>query len=222
MAQVAISGTHAISGTRCRQGDAAPLALIIHAGPGVVAGTPCGGLSILILGSGYDNCLLTGRVAGVPQARGCAPLASSGLCLSRPACPARPGRARSGPALPGCESDHDRAGQSFRERERAPVALKPARPGRGRWRLGARWGPGPLRQASDRPRRVSIPNGSEFHWTTKQLLSQRTWQVRRTPRQGRKPALGTTRRARRGCRVTRRAGQPVHEVRRPRAPISGW
>jgi hypothetical protein len=33
------------------------------------------------------------------------------------------GLVRLDPALPGRESDHDRAGQSFRERERAPVAL---------------------------------------------------------------------------------------------------
>jgi hypothetical protein len=33
------------------------------------------------------------------------------------------GLVRLDPGLPGCEWDHDRAGQAFRERERAPVAL---------------------------------------------------------------------------------------------------
>src|SRR5258708_26137413 len=123
---------------------------------------------------------------------------------------------RSAVSWDGCESDHDRAGQSFRQRERAPVALKPAQPGRGRWRTGPDGGRVPLHQAIDRPRSVSILNRHGFHWATKQLISQRARQAHRTPRPGLNRALPL--RANPPCANPPQCHQPWHAGRNADRP----
>src|SRR5258706_8237943 len=76
----------------------------------------------------------------------------------------------------------------------------------------------PLRQAIDRPRGVSLADGGEIHWTTKQSII-------REPCRAAEPgesARELPERQQAGGRPTRRASRLGDELRRPRKPVSGW